>query len=324
MIGLERQQPKKIPILEAILRRLPEKDGDFVVFEDQLYQAKSGYIGEQRLDREWLDFQIQQPHILLHNVQMKNEADFTHQIDTLLLTQYFVLVLEAKNYSGRIEFDEEMHQCIRIRADGSINGFSNPIDQVKRHMGFIKSEIRRLGFALPVEGAIVFTNTNSVLGNVKSNVHLFHVTGLRYKLSKLFEKYCNALVSEKQLQWITNEFIARQHRQKWVPEIDVSKLYQGVLCGSCNYSTQMYYKQGKWTCKRCGKVDATALLEALHDYRLLWSPSISNGEFREFVGIKCEKTAYRILKKLNLESRGKLRHKKYLIPADILEMSDRV
>jgi len=59
------------------------------------------------------------------------------------------------------------------------------------------------------------------------------------------------------------------------------------------------------------------------DYRLLWGERISNGEFREFMGIECRKTAYRLLKSLNLETEGELRYKKYLIPRDICEMSHR-
>lgn len=54
---------------------------------------------------------------------------------------------------------------------------------------------------------------------------------------------------------------------------------------------------------------------------MLWGERISNGEFREFMGIESEKTAYRLLKKLNFRSEGKFKDRTYLIPVDLIEMS---
>jgi len=319
MLLLTRREPSEIAILQGILHRLDKNALNFKQFEDQLARAKSGFIGEQRVDREWLDFQINKPYILLHSLHMKKDAEFTHQIDSLFISQYFILIIEVKNYSGRIEFDENTHQCTRTRPDGGVDGFGNPIDQVRRHAGFIKSQLSRLGYQLPIERAVIFSHPNAVLGKVNTDVLIFHVTGLRYKLARLFEKHQKAFISKDELHLIGQEFIARQQPRKWEPKIDLSKLRKGVLCSQCNYSMQMIYEHGKWICPRCGSVDPNAFYEALNEYRLLWSNRISNSEFREFMGIKSQKTTYRILSGLDLETEGKLRHMRYIIPPNILE-----
>jgi len=121
-----------------------------------LRREKSGLYGEKRLNREWLDFQVGFPHLLLNGLKFENNATFTHQVDTLFICPYFIFVLEAKNISGRIDIDDETNQCIRTRADGMAEGFTNPIDQVRRHGGFVRGYLRELGLSMPVVCGVVF------------------------------------------------------------------------------------------------------------------------------------------------------------------------
>ena len=57
-----RRVPEAIPVLEALLRRYSSDDASFAYFEKKLRREKSGFYGEQRLDREWFDFQIHCPY----------------------------------------------------------------------------------------------------------------------------------------------------------------------------------------------------------------------------------------------------------------------
>lgn len=318
----ERQESASIPLMEALLRRLPSNDGSFSYYEERLRRERSGLYGEKRLDREWLDFKIQYPYVLLNGLKFENEAAFTHQVDTLFICPYFIWVLEAKNISGRIDIDDETNQCTRTRTNGTVEGFTNPVDQVRRHGGFVNRYLRELGISIPVVCGVVFANTNSIIGQVNvREVLVFHVTGLRYKVDRLFSIYRKPVINEKQMRLIGEKLIARRKLDSWKPKYDMNKLRAGVLCYHCN--SRMHYRYGKWECPRCGKVGDGAFYQALQDYRLLWGEGISNSEFREFVGIKNRKTAYRLLISLGLESQGELRYKKYLIPKNIYEMSHR-
>lgn len=318
----KRQESESIPFLEALLRRLPRNE-DFEFFEERLRREKSGLYGEQRLDREWLDFQIPCDYVLLNGLKFENDAGFTHQIDTLMICPYFILVLEAKNISGRIDIDDETNQCTRTRPDGTVESFTNPVDQVRRHGRFVREILRQLGVSIPVVCGVVFCNSNSIIGKVNArDVPVFQVSGLRYKVDRLLSMYREQVLNVEELRWLGKKFIARRKVQdSWRPKYDKGRLRNGVLCSSCHYSMQ--YRYAKWVCPRCWNEDNAAFYEALHDYRLLWGEGISNSEFREFVGIASEKTAYRILNMLNLRSKGKFRDRVYLIPADILKMSDK-
>lgn len=320
----KREEPESILILEALIRRLPSEEAAFYQFEEKLGREKSGFYGEQRLDREWLDFQIQSRYLLLNGLKFENHAAFTHQIDALFICRYFILVLEAKNITGRIDINSETNQCIRTRADGSVEGFTNPIDQVRRHGGFIRGCLRELGISIPVVAAVVFVNPNSMIGQVNvRDVLVFQISGLRYKIERLFSMYRKSAIDEEQMQMVAEKLLAHRKLDSWRPKYNQSKLRVGVLCSLCHYHSRMGYRYGKWMCSRCGNEDNAAFYEALHDYRLLWGERISKSRFCDYIGIDSPKTAYRLLSGLNLKTEGANRNRKYIIPSNIKQVSNK-
>lgn len=318
MILLKRTKSEKIAFYEALIRRYPSYDPVFEKFKSELSKSKSGLIGEERVDREWVDMQLDLPHVLLHGLETENLAGFQHQIDSIFICQHFIFVIEIKNYSGFIEFDESTHQCLKKNYDGVVEAYSNPIDQVRRHSDFIQNILWSLGFDIPVVSAVIFANTKSILGKIPfKDVLVFHVVGLRYKLQKLLEKHLEVSITAEQMISI-GYYIKSMHKNKpWEKNISRETLQKGVLCSKCNYSAAMNYHHGCWKCPRCGNRDNNELLKALQDYRLLWGNHISNREFREFVGLTSEKTAFRILNGLNMKSEGANKNRKYIISSII-------
>ncbi|PYF08263.1 nuclease-related domain-containing protein [Ureibacillus chungkukjangi] len=232
--------------------------------------------------------------------------------------------LEAKNLSGGIDIIDETSQCIRTRVDGRAEGFTNPVDQVRRHGRFVSGFLHELGVALPVVCGVVFCNANSIIGKVNArDVLVFQITGLRYKLDQLYSQFQQPVITEEQLLFIADKFIARRKLDSWRPKYDKSKLRVGVLCRHCHHRSRMEYRYGSWFCPRCGNKDDRAFYEALYDYRLLWGEEISKSEFCEFTRIESKKTAYRLLTGLKLETVGANRNRKYKIPPNIKQMSNK-
>lgn len=320
MILWKRKEPITIGMLEALIRRIPVDNYMYPQLEEKLAREKSGFYGEERLDREWLDFKIDPPYILLNGLKFENNSHFTHQIDTLFICQHFICVMEVKNISGKVEIDDEKNQCIRTRQDGTEEGFTNPVDQVRRHGFFLKNLLREMNITIPVICTVVFTNANSVIGRVNAkDVQVFHVSGLRYKVSRWFAKNPQPLITREKMNELVNKLIARRCESSWRPDYDRSVLRTGALCRQCSYKSQMKFRYGKWSCTKCGKVDNQAFYQALNDYRLLWNMTISKKDFCDFFNIASMKTAYRILMSLNLKTEGSYRDRKYILPQTISE-----
>jgi len=319
LLLLERTRSNKLVMLEALLRRLDASDQDYLYFKENYNRQLAGFEGEKWVDREWFDMPDLGSHYLLFNYEFENEFGYPHQIDTLLLNPKFMLILEIKNISGRVDIDENKHQMIITRLDNTLKSYASPIDQIRRHSQHLNRLLNQLKISLPIEGALVFSNPATIIGNVPNNFPIFHTSGLRHFVQKLLLKYKEEL-PEKQITKLSKVLLARLKRVEVKPTIDISRIRKGVLCEYCAFQYQMKYKGGSWGCPNCGSRNKHDLQRALNDYRILINNSITNREFRDFFNIESVYNASKILSNLNLEAVGDKRGRSYLIPNNIFEM----
>ncbi len=317
MLLLDRKTPKSILILEALLRRLDSNDRDFSYFQDYLTRLKFGHEGEHRVDREWFEMPYLNEHFLFFNYEIENELGFSHQIDTLLLTKHFLLILEVKNIAGRIDYDEQKHQLIRTRPTGTEDTLTNPFDQLHRHEELFHRILSKWKFSLPIEKAVVMANPATIIGNVPKSPPIFHASGLRSFIKKCLVRHESQLTTG-QLDKLAKQLLSRAVSRNFDLNISVDRIRKGVLCEKCNYAVAMTYGRGIWTCPKCGFESRDALLRALDDYRLLISERITNREFREFFNVNSGDVAQKILTRLNLVAVGNNRGRYYIIPDNLL------
>lgn len=317
MLLLDRKTPKSILLHEALLRRLDPNDKDFSYFQDSFTRLKVGHEGEFRVDREWFEMPYLNEHFLLFNYEIENEFGFSHQIDTLLLTKHFLLVLEVKNIVGRIDYEEHKHQFIRTKLNGSEDILTNPIDQLRRHEELLERLLLKMKYSLPIEKAVVMANPSTVIGNVPKSPPIFHASGLRTFVKRCLMRHPSVLTTN-QLEKLAKYFLSKVVSRKVHLNISTERIRKGVLCEECSFKVVMTYHQGFWHCPKCGHRSKRALLIALNDYRLLISDKITNREFRDFFNVESLFAASKILTRLNLEARGNNRGRFYIIPEDIL------
>lgn len=318
MLILDRKTPKSILLHEALLRRLDPNDKDYTYFQDSLTRLKVGYEGENRVDREWVEMPYLNEHYLLLNYEIENEFGFPHQIDTILLTKHFVLLLEVKNISGRVDYEEEKHQFIRIRSNGVQDILMNPIDQLNRHEELLERLLLKMKCPLPIEKAIIMANPSTVIGSVPTSPPIFHASGLRTYVKKCMVRHKN-MITSSQLERLAKYLLSNKKARKLDLNISMDRIRKGVLCDNCSFQVVMKYQRGSWTCPKCGNRSKRAFLIALNDYRLLIDEKITNGEFRDFFQVESMQVTSKILSRLNLHPIGSKKGRCYIIPEDILD-----
>ncbi|HAQ06766.1 MAG TPA: NERD nuclease, partial [Bacillus bacterium] len=93
-------------------------------------------------------------------------------------------------------------------------------------------------------------------------------------------------------------------------KIDPSQYLTGVQCPTCSlYAMERY--SGTWNCKHCDTISKDAHKQALEDYFLLISPTITNKQFRVLTHIDSPKLATKLLVNLNLPSQGTTKNRIY-------------
>ena len=312
-----REKPLKLLWLEALLRRLHERDPELSYYTEQFRRLYAGFAGEQRVDREWHEIICPNTFFVLHNIVLENTAMHFHQVDTIFVCRHFILVVEIKNINGRLDFDGATYQCTRTKSDGTVEGFPNAITQIQRHMQFFKTIFKN--YCFPIEGAVIFSNPSAIIANHPNTVPIFHVSGLQSHIQHLFTKYTKPIISDEQLTYFVQQIKARHQPQEVLTHIDSSRFRHGVLCPKCQYKKQMLFYRGVWKCVVCHYVSTEIFAEALLDYQLLVGRSITNGQLRAFFGIDSSDAANRLLRKFHFPSTGTTKDRVYHLPDNLIE-----
>ena len=318
MILLERTKPHQLRYMHALVRRIHPADEEFPDYHTRLSNLEAGFYGEQRIDREFADFTIPHRHYLLHNMELLNPQGFTHQIDTIVFTSHFLLILEIKNMTGQLSYKLGHYEFGRIRQDGMKENFTDLFEQAYRHQLLLERILRSWNIDMPVEYAVVITNQNAVLDESLRGLPIFHMSGLRRSINRLFVKYPEPRLTDAAFEQAGGRLMAALHRTMPKRRVTADRLKKGVLCPRCEFRNVMHYTARNWHCRSCNSRDKTALRQALDDYRLLISERITNKEFREYVGIESISVASKILSRLGFEKIGDKRGAFYIIPEDCI------
>lgn len=294
------------------MRRLLKDDVEFHYFQEQYRRLDAGFAGEQKVDREWNELICPNTFYVFHNLHFMNDYQHIHQLDTLFICPQFILVLEIKNIHGRLEFDQLTHQCTRTKIDGTVEGFPNALTQTERHIRFLKSLIAN--YSLPVEGAVVLANPSAIIVNPSNALPIFHVSGLHKHLQLLFKKYLQKIIREDQLTQLIQTLLSKQTAPRMQTSIAPSRIRHGVLCPKCSYQHTMFFNRGTWKCSHCHYSSIKIFTEALLDYRLLVSHSITNQQLRAFFHIHSSDTATQLLRKFRFPYTGTCRNRIYHLP----------
>ena len=310
---------EKLIYLEALVSRLEADDEEFIPFQEAYYRVQAGMAGEEKMQRTLADYHFKNSFKIFYNFECINEKGFSHQIDALIITTRFLLVIEVKQISGTLFYKPAFHEFVRQTEEGIIENFLNPFDQVYRHQLLVSHLLSSWGIQLPVFSIVVNAKIKTKLDSSLNGSPILHLSGLPKFLEKLNENYAETKVNLLDLE---NKLLAISCRLPVRRKIERHRLRNGVLCEKCEFQHVMYYHHGSWVCPQCGEKNREAIFLALHQYRVLIGDRITNRELREFVGIDCKAIASKLLKRLNFQQFGKGRGVYYLIPEDVLDQSD--
>ncbi len=310
---------------EALLRNLDPHHFRRNLIEKNYRKLLSGFRGEKQLNYE-LTFLRNHKFTIYNDLRLPHQGNF-FQIDCLLLSPTLILLLEAKNLSGRITINHHTNEMSRIvPATNEEEGYADPTLQTARHRlqlyeWLIKNNLRTIS----IDSLVVFTNPNSNLSI--SNGHpsgksIIKGPATAQSVSQLQKKHeKNGPVTTHELSNISSRLLA-DHTPKKEDilqryNIRASEITTGIACPDCS-QRPMIRVRGKWKCINtvCLKTSNDAHLTALKDYALMFGPRITNTSARHYLNIKSSSITQKLLAEMNLPSNGTTRNYSYELPIE--------
>lgn len=316
-------KPVKMPYFikqyEAYLRRLrpgPLRDE----IEQKAKKYKAGFNGEKFVGKFLNSLSIKDS-CLFYDLRLFNGIHY-FQIDFLLLTLSFFLILEVKNILGTMTLDFSSHSMIR-KFNQKSDIFQDPTvqsemlkqqfqDWMADHCAYVPD--------IPVEDLVVFAGPSTFVdfSNITTNQERKIVRGpqINKKIMDIFAQYPTSVTNKQTLKLLSQQLINSHHPKK----IDLissgmvkpGDLLKGVRCPHCGH-IPMQRMNRNWKCPSCFQTSPKAHLDAFRDYCLINGPKITNKQCREFLLLDSSSNARYLLQSLDLKYEGRTRKRVYYL-----------
>lgn len=227
----------------------------------------------------------------------------TIQIDTAVITQHAIFLIEVKNFSGTITFDTTLHQL--IRSDGEIeNGFKYPITQCENNLYVLRQWLENHNLSgLPIHYFIAIAEPSTIIkidepSSPVQNI-IAHASEITLRLLRKNSDIANFSSGNVQLQTNIYHALRDEHRDFDIDimhryKIDPTHILPGVRCLNCNQLKMVKLKR-KWKCPHCDIFIKSPHKQALREFHLLFTKSISLKQCIYWLQLDSRHIAKRIL-----------------------------
>lgn len=244
-------------------------------------------------------------------------------MDYILLSPKSILLLDAKNHSGKLYLDQ--NQMIQ-EYNESREIYENPLSQIQRHKVLLRYWFEKFQIPpLPIEYQVVICKSSTEVifspDYKEAQEKLCKANNLLWKIEnyeeKLNKQRINLQTFEKLRVLLLQEHTTLKSDILQMFQINKSEIISGVRCPNCS-SIPMSYKRNSWFCSECNFLSRNVHLNAINDYLLIINSSITSQELRNFLHIPSSRAATYLLSLLKFPytgtNRGRIYTPSYIIP----------
>lgn len=208
-----------------------------------------------------------------------------------------------KNIIGTLVFDPQFHQVIRI-LDSKEEAFPDPLLQIDRQSTRLKTWLQEHADThnIPVESLVVVSNPQTIIkATTKPQLiaqKVIHSAYLPSKIKSLEILYSSDILSTKEMKKLVRYLIRKQEDEQ-KKTLDYYNIYpneiiEGVQCSRCRF-VPMNRQHGLWFCPACANSCKSAHIQAINDYALIISSTVTNQEMKQFLCLSSSATTRRLL-----------------------------
>ncbi|NMD70072.1 NERD domain-containing protein [Bacillus sp. DNRA2] len=322
MFVKERKTPLIVREIDAILNRIPLTHSKRSILEENRTNYMKGFRGEKQIDY-YLEELKASDYLIFADLRLISNTNRAFQMDTLLISPYFFLIIESKHIAGTLIFEKDSTQMIR-ELDGIKQGFTNPIVQVARHKvklidWLTKHKIPKV----PIEDLVGIADRRTLIVTTHDNKQIYqkliYADVILQKIRQFESIFTEKILTNRQIQQI-KKLLLKSHTpvsptilKKY--NINPTELKKGIQCPECG-QFHMTRETQNWYCAICKTYNRNAHIKAVEEYFLIFATEISNKQFREFVLLCSRNISKKLLLRMNLPTTGANKNRLYHRPPD--------
>lgn len=290
----------------ALLNRLRDGSGVADFIREEIRKQEAGVRGEDRLVDRLKELRLPGEFRVFSDVCLEMN-DWKVQIDCLVVTDRCCIVLESKNISGRLYFNEELDEFYK-KENGTETPISNPYFQLMRHIRFMKEFLRKTLPQMKVTGAVIMTAKSYRIMQKPTHYPIYKLESMIERVTQMYNSCVGTGFSDGELDLVEKFLQGKRSTFVYTPlcehyRIPPSEIQLGVECPGCGV-LGMRRVHTTWSCSACGKNDRYAHISAVKDYFWIIDKKITNKEFRRFCMIDSKYAASRMLNSMDLIAYG--------------------
>ncbi|WP_054754795.1 nuclease-related domain-containing protein [Piscibacillus salipiscarius] len=184
--------PIKLLRTIAYLRNLESSHPTYSNLNQDFKRSVAGMQGEKSISY-YLYPIIEKDYRVFYNVRLFINGQY-FEIDVLLISRNFILIIEVKNLKGRIMFDHKSGGMIQSK-DGDFQTYQDPVLQISRQEALLSNWLKERGIHIPVKSVACFVNRHVIL---EPGEHTDSRIIYGYKLPLVYERFQSEFKSHPQ------------------------------------------------------------------------------------------------------------------------------
>ena len=306
-ITIKRSTPALLKGIPRLIARIPPDHRKVQYLKEQLYRISAGYSGECNVDsyieRTWFPDSTK----VFTDVQLRISPKFTFQIDTLIITERYVLIVEVKNIKGTIRFVQNPPHLEQVLETGDEAVIDCPVYQVESNKLNLDEWFLQRGINLKTYGLVVLANPNTKVKDVPQDFPIIYKKQIPFYLQSFIPP--DTVLTPAQINEISIKIDKEQQEFNPFPlcshfNIAHQDLRTGFVCHFCNQLLQRKSLR-TWFCTGCEKDFKNPYEKGINDWFMLVKNSITNEECRKFLNLKDSNAARYVLSSSLLVKKGK-------------------
>lgn len=305
----ERRKPTQLKQFESLIRRLPPNHPQLGKVKMEAAKLYQGYIGEKKVDQHLR--QLPQTFNILHDLYLRPRDSPSFQIDSLLITDYALFIIETKNFQGKVTFNTIHNQFTRNNGRGE-EGYRYPITQAETTKLKLSNWLHQQHIpTIPIYYFIAISDPSTIIHVIGDEEKIaevvLHAEYIPLKIIRLYEEIKKKMSGEKLCDRRAIGKVITQANREYKMDISnrfgitKSELLTGVVCPNCD-QLAMIRIYNNWYCNKCQTKSRYAHKTAIQDYFLLNNSSITNAECRRMLHLSSKNIATNLLKKEGLHN----------------------